>query len=77
MEKINYRDILNFLLELFDGKMLVGPVTVSKAFGISYHTVKKRYPFDKSAIEVTKLASCLCITPEELRRIYRCPGSKK
>lgn len=73
MEKQNYRDTLAYLLDVFDGKMVVGPTEVGRAFRIDPRTARKRYPFNNSLIELTKLASYMCMSEEDVRKAYKCP----
>jgi len=71
MEKMNYRETLEWLKEIFGGKLLLSVADVSRGFGVDRRTVQKRYPFQDSYIEITKLASLLSCSAGEVRRTYR------
>lgn len=56
-EKANYRDNLVYLSEMFGGKMILTAKEVADKFQCDVRTAKKKYPFEKGKIEITKLAS--------------------
>lgn len=70
-EKVNYRETLVFLTELFDGKMIVNVSDVARAFKIDRRTAAKRYPFERSKIELTRLASVCCLSDNDVRAAYK------
>ena len=70
MERLNYRETLLFLNERFGGKVVVNTSQVAEAFGIDRRTAKKRYPFNDGKIEITRLASMLCLSKQEIRNAY-------
>ncbi len=70
MEKVDYRDTLAWLDELFEGKKLLTPTEVANAFKIDRRTAQKRYPFTDSKIEITRLASCMCLSSQDVRNAY-------
>ena len=74
MEKVNYRETLAWLNELFGGKAIVSVTDVATAFKCDRRTAKKRYPFKDCKIEITRLASFICLSAQEIRKAYRCPG---
>ena len=71
MEKMNYRDTLNWLSEKFNGKVLLTVSEVARGFGVDRRTAQKRYPFQGSYIEITKLASLLSCSANDVRYAYR------
>lgn len=74
MEKTDYRETLEWLKEQFGGKVLLSVSDVAAAFGCDRRTAKSRYPFKDCKIEITRLASYLCLSSQEIRRSYRCPS---
>lgn len=70
MEKVDYRDTLAWLEELFGGKKVLSVTDVAAAFKINRRTAAKRYPFTDSMIEITRLASCMCLSSQDVRNAY-------
>lgn len=70
-EKVNYRDTLVFLSEIFGGKLLVSVTDVARAFKTDRRTIAKRYPFENSKIELTRLASVCCLSDNDIRAAYK------
>ena len=70
MEKVDYRETLLWLNELFEGKKLLTVTEVAEAFKVDRRTVLKRYPFEGSKIEITRLASCMCLSAQDVRNAY-------
>lgn len=73
MEKVDYRATLAYLLELFEGKQIVNVAEVARAFNCDRRVVKRRYPFTDNKIEVTRLASQMSLSANEVRRAYHVP----
>lgn len=62
-EKEGYRENYEMLLEKFGGKIILNKKEVAKAFGISFPTATRRYPFNKdSTISIATLARYLAET---------------
>ena len=70
MEKVDYRTILIWLQELFDGKVVVSVSDVCRVFKMARSVAVKRYPFTDSKIEITRLASCMCLSSQDVRNAY-------
>ena len=70
MEKVDYRETLAWLNEVFAGKKLLCTTEVAKAFKIDRRTAAKRYPFVNGMIEITRLASCMCLSAQDVRNAY-------
>lgn len=70
MEKVDYRETLAWLTDLFEGKKLLSVTEVATAFKVDRRTVAKRYPFENSKIEITRLASCMCLSSQDVRNAY-------
>lgn len=70
MERLDYRDTLSYLSDMFHGKIVVNMSQVAEAFGIDRRTAKKRYPFKDGKIEITRLASMMCLSKQEIRQAY-------
>lgn len=70
MEKVDYRSTLEWLYQLFDGKVVVCVSEVSRKFSIDRRMAEKRYPFVNGKIELTRLASIMCLSQQEIRGAY-------
>lgn len=71
MEKVNYRETLVWLSELFDGKVILTAKDISEVFKIDPRTVRKLYiTKDNKMIEITRLASLMCLSSAEIRQSY-------
>lgn len=70
-EKVNYRDTLAFLTEVFGGKLLLSVADVARAFKTDRRAIAKRYPFEDSKIELTRLASACCLSDNDIRAAYK------
>lgn len=71
MEKLDYRDTLSVLMQMFGGKMVLSAKEVGRVFGIDPRTARKRYPFKGTMIELTRLASAMCLSSDEIRKAGR------
>lgn len=60
MENEFYRDNLSRILERFPGRELLNVKDVCLFTGMSYRTVKRRFPFQNCRITAATLARCLC-----------------
>jgi len=58
-EKIDYRPTLEDILSFTNGARMLSGLQVAKYTGLSFNTVKKRYPFKDGFIPATTLAMCL------------------
>lgn len=55
-----YRDNLERIMERFPNRELLNVKDVCSFTGLSYNTVKKRYPFRDNYITAATLARCMC-----------------
>lgn len=67
MEELNYRETLAWLMELFDGKVIVTLSELSRKFKTDRRTLEKRYPFNGTTIELTRLASAMCMSMHDVQ----------
>lgn len=67
-EKVDYRETLNWLYEQFEGRVVVSVSNVMRQFRISRNLALKRYPFKDNKIEITRLASAMCLSAQDVRR---------
>ena len=67
-EKLDYRETLAWLNEKFEGRALLRVSDVMRVFKITRVMAKKRYPFKDNKIEITRLASVMCLSAQDVRR---------
>lgn len=67
-EKVDYRETLVWLQEQFGGRVVVSVSEVTRQFRIGRKMALKRYPFKDNKIEITRLASAMCLSAQDVRR---------
>ena len=67
-EKLDYRETLAWLQEQFGGRMVLSVSEVMRQFKIGRKMALKRYPFKDNKIEITRLASAMCLSAQDVRR---------
>lgn len=67
-EKVDYRETLVWLQEQFEGRVVVSVSEVTRKFRIGRNMALKRYPFKDNKIEITRLASAMCLSAQDVRR---------
>ena len=58
-EKADFRFILEDILIFFDGSRMLTGLQVAKYTGMSFNTLKKRFPFKDGYISAPTLARCM------------------